>query len=47
MIAREFGVLPDVVETEMSEWWAARAWELMQGETIAENKRIAKLNKTK
>lgn len=45
MIAREFGIRPDEVETEMSEWWISRAWELMQGETIAENKRIQKLNK--
>lgn len=38
VIAEHFGVLPDVVETQMSEWWLERSWEYLQGVELAKPK---------
>lgn len=38
-VAERFGVLPDTVENEMSEYWFNRALTLMHAETIDSNRR--------
>jgi hypothetical protein len=38
ILAEHFGVLPDVIENEMSEFWFNRAWEYLEGVELARPK---------